>query len=680
MSELYKKTYRTVMIDNEFPNVPFITLEGFSAKEQIQKCLQAGVDSLHLTSKCHWGFSYYPTKHGTSHPAMKGDMFGELVEACRNNGIEAICYYSVGFDNLAFQKHPQWRKKEIDGKDRICPGMGGEEKWGEVCLNSGYREYMLNQLDELSKNYQIDGIFLDIFSDAYEPTHLVENICRCENCQKLFRKKFPTKSSKEENYRWIKFGKDTGLEVIKEIRKLIQSNRKGISLSFNGYGAENEVLKQLDWVYTEGGENPHNVVIARGLGKKYYQVGIRGGQWVYDLWPPSLVKLQSSILLAHGGRPFFFFTAGRNPDGTFDQAKYDFLKEINSEIVQKQAFVEDVEPYKCVGIVYSDPTIFHEEVQGTYQEHGERIAAAINCLRRLNVPCEIIPNAELGTNSLDEFRLIILPDIKVLSEEEAKYLKEYVLKGGNILATSETGLYTVEGYRRENSTLEEVLGVHFKGLCTEYKNNRTGSYLEFTDHPFFAYLPQIKLDLPGNFVMTELTSAEACAWHVLPIDVEKNDNYVGWEPLPPGRRSDFPAVTTNSTRGGKVVFSSPPLFHYLAKGLKWPAAFLQGLIENLTGVPKVYVHAPGYVEMTCFYQQQKTKMIIHLINHSVDKFNGEIYPIKDIEIKIEKEFFPLSKAEVVWPDKKELEINKEKDGFSMLTPELKIHTIVILEK
>ena len=62
MSELYKKTYRVLMIDQHFPDAPYVTFDKFSAREQLKKCVEARIDSIHITTKCHWGYSYYNTE------------------------------------------------------------------------------------------------------------------------------------------------------------------------------------------------------------------------------------------------------------------------------------------------------------------------------------------------------------------------------------------------------------------------------------------------------------------------------------------------------------------------------------------------------------------------------------------------------------------------------------------
>ena len=84
MSNFYKDTFRALMIDQHFPDAPYITFEKFNAAEQVRKCKKSFVDSLHITMKCHWGYSYYNTKVGIKHPALGArDQAGELIQEAR---------------------------------------------------------------------------------------------------------------------------------------------------------------------------------------------------------------------------------------------------------------------------------------------------------------------------------------------------------------------------------------------------------------------------------------------------------------------------------------------------------------------------------------------------------------------------------------------------------------------
>ena len=50
---------------------------------------------------------------------MKGrDYFGEVMEECRRHGLYRVAYYSLIFDDWAYQNHPNWRILPEEGEDR----------------------------------------------------------------------------------------------------------------------------------------------------------------------------------------------------------------------------------------------------------------------------------------------------------------------------------------------------------------------------------------------------------------------------------------------------------------------------------------------------------------------------------------------------------------------------------
>jgi hypothetical protein len=67
----------------------------------------------------------------------------------------------------------------------------------------------------------------------------------------------------------------------------------------------------------------------------------------------------------------------------------------------------------------------------------------------------------LDEEHLSPFRLLILPNIASLSNDQCDQVKKYVKNGGSILATFETSLYDEAGRRRIDFGLSDLFGVSF---------------------------------------------------------------------------------------------------------------------------------------------------------------------------------------------------------------------------
>ena len=69
----------------------------------------------------------------------------------------------------------------------------------------------------------------------------------------------------------------------------------------------------------------------------------------------------------------------------------------------------------------------------------------------------------LDAEHIGQFKTLILPNIAALSNEQCEQLRQFVRRGGSLVATYETSLYDEWGVRRSNFGLADLLGVSFGG-------------------------------------------------------------------------------------------------------------------------------------------------------------------------------------------------------------------------
>jgi peptidoglycan/xylan/chitin deacetylase (PgdA/CDA1 family) len=82
-------------------------------------------------------------------------------------------------------------------------------------------------------------------------------------------------------------------------------------------------------------------------------------------------------------------------------------------------------------------------------------------LSNLNVNYEIIDDKKLESDDISNYKLIILPGIKSLSEKEVIKLKKFLENGGSIFATGGIGSYSSDGKWKGWQFLNEVFGINF---------------------------------------------------------------------------------------------------------------------------------------------------------------------------------------------------------------------------
>ena len=115
-----------------------------------------------------------------------------------------------------------------------------------------------------------------------------------------------------------------------------------------------------------------------------------------------------------------------------------------------------------MALLYSEQTeTYHAGVaRGT----GPRITcSAVSRARRSARPVRDGSRAFLTPDRVDQFKLLILADAAALSNAQCDAIREYVKRGGSLLATYETSLYDECGQRRKDFGLADVFGVSFDG-------------------------------------------------------------------------------------------------------------------------------------------------------------------------------------------------------------------------
>ncbi len=215
MSGLYQSAFRGYLIDHHSPAPPAVTLEHLDIAEYRSFFRTAGISSLMLYCKDHWGYSYYDTDIGTQHPALKQDWVAAVSKVLREESIELNAYYCLEYDSLAPDIHPEW--SILDAKGGPVSLKGRMAKWGMPCYETGYREYVLGQLAEIVRNYHPDSLFLDIFG---------KSLCYCPACRAKFQEKFGYRDvARMEPYL-------TGRKLVAEVA-ILQSDRSSAAKAGN---------------------------------------------------------------------------------------------------------------------------------------------------------------------------------------------------------------------------------------------------------------------------------------------------------------------------------------------------------------------------------------------------------------------------------------------------------------
>ena len=150
-------------------------LSEFDPEEYVANLKRAHIQAPMIYLQSHVGHCYWPTKTGHMHNAFVGreDMMKRLVDLCHKEGMYVVGYYSLIYNTVEEDKHPEWRV--VSGEDGSSARSRGG-RYGHCCPNNPeYREFVKAQIAEMVDYFELDGMFYDMtFWTA---------VCQCEHCK-----------------------------------------------------------------------------------------------------------------------------------------------------------------------------------------------------------------------------------------------------------------------------------------------------------------------------------------------------------------------------------------------------------------------------------------------------------------------------------------------------------------
>ena len=116
-----------------------------------------------------------------------------------------------------------------------------------------------------------------------------------------------------------------------------------------------------------------------------------------------------------------------------------------------------------VALVYSQQTAVFYGGEQARDKVEAPILGVYQALIEARIPFEMVHDGLLDAEHLAPFKMLILPNIAALSDAQCDQLRDFVARGGSLVATFETSLYDEWGERREDFGLGDLFGVRFAG-------------------------------------------------------------------------------------------------------------------------------------------------------------------------------------------------------------------------
>ena len=593
----------------------------------------------------------------------KRDILAEISAACKEEGIRVIGRIDFrGVEEHIYKKFPDWFKKDAAGNPVQLTYT--KPKLYESCYMGQYRNDYANQfVAYVLKNYGIDGIWHNAPG--------FNGICYCSKCAGAYKafagKALPAMTASspelEEYMNWKTIVADQCMERIKTTVKSFGNDKAYTAEVFSIYSVSqqridsgidlNNAKKHFDILVsvaflTENSENIHYenlnygstiIKFLKSMSPEREAVVMYGGngtshRLVID--PPVDLKVWLWQILSAGGRFWnCYFT--NVPTVTHDRRNAFNESDAYNFVKTNENLLEQHVPVASICIYYSRTTRLsyrNKSVEG--DQFGTDIRGVETVLMENHIPHDFLLDDQLSIEKLQRYKLVILPNVRCMSDKEIDLLKSYVHQGGNLIATYATSLFDTEGEERKDFGLTDVFGVHYSG---KRENTKRDNY-------------QFILNKKHPIVQPDSDSTEllfTAGFTVLTKPVSSSEVICTWVPTiqnqPPDKASvhgfptDYPTVLEHSHGKGKVIyFANQPDVLSFDPGHPDPRNLLLRSIRHLAGDSiNVITNAPSSVHMGLTRSIRKPgEYILSLVNTTSSPVRPirELIPVTALSVKV----------------------------------------------
>ena len=579
--------------------------------------------------------AYYPTKvpfHHCSAWLNDRDVFGELVEGCRKLGMVVIARTDphATYDDVK-AAHPDWIAVTADGKPRRH--WASPEMWVTCGLGPYNFEFMTDVKREIMTRYRVDGIFINRWDGS--------GMCYCEHCRENFKAAsghdLPRASDAQDPvYRAYASWRQKRLFDLwrlwdGEVRKI---NPDSCVIPNTGGGATSSLdMREIGelapmlvadrqarrgvtppWANGKSGKE-----FRAALGRKpvvgCFSIGLEEAyRWKDSVQSPDEIRLWVADGIANGMRPWFTKFGGTINDPRWLKP----VRDIYTWCRDAEPYLRNECPLARVAIVYSQQTAwFYRGNRGVPNGVEDAAMGWYQALIEARIPFEMVHDRLLDSEHLAPFKTLVLPNIAALSESQCDQLRQFVARGGGLVATSETSLCDERGVPRKDFGLGDLFGAKWEGRSEGPMHN---AYLRLEHeaapaHPLLSGLEAAPRIIHGVWRVEVAATAPLffSPLTLIPsypdLPMEKVFARQPRTSIPQVFLREFPAA-------GRVVY-----FPWDIDRTYWEilavdhAKLLRNAVAWATHEePPVTVAGPGLLEVTLW--RQKSSLTVHLVNLS----------------------------------------------------------------
>jgi hypothetical protein len=594
--------------------------------------------------------AYYPSKFPLHHRAefLNGrDLYGEVAKAAHDDGLAVLARMDSNRTAEDFYRaHPDWFCRTAAGDP-----VRAADKY-VTCINSPYYdEYLPAVITEIIERSHPEGVTDNSWAGLGRDT-----ICYCDNCKRKFGQPLPARANWDDPAyrRWIEWNYARRTEVWGLNNRTTKAaggpdclwvgmNSGSITTQAQSFRDFAEIAQRAEFLlldhqsrsdatgFQQNGDTGKLVHGLLGWDKlmpesmAMYQAG--RSSFRIAAKPAAEARMWMIEGIAGGIQPWWHHV------GAFQEDRRQFA---TAEPVMKwhkahEQYLVNRQPIAAVGVVWSQRnTDFYGR-----NDAAELVDAPYRGLTQALIRARI-PYIPVFADHIDReapgLSVLALPAVGAMSDAQCAAVRRFVEKGGGLIATGPTSLYTDRGDPRPDFALADLFGAHANGARrpsaqTVHTYLRVSSRHEvlkgFEDTDILAFggqLEPMRVDSGATVPLTFIP-----AFPIYPPET-------AWMRT---EKTDIPGLILK----GRVAYLPADLDRrYARENLPDHADLLANLVRWASGgrIP-LDVRGGGLVD--CHLYRQPGRVILHLVNLiSAGTWRGpidELIPIGPLQVRVQ---------------------------------------------
>ena len=398
-------------------------------------------DYIQCDCKGHAGYSSYQTKVGNPVPGFVNDQLKTWRKVTKEYGIPLTMHYSGVWDNRALEFHPEW-------------AVTGEDGTLSKSITSTFKGYadglLIPQLVELANEYGIDAVWVDGECWATLPDFDEKIIAMFEkdSGHKLIKDSDGKYDKKSKEYRaFLDFSRNQFFKYVGHYTDEVHSKTENFEIASNWAFSSHipqPVCVNVD--YLSGDFSPSDSYNSarfesRTLCEQNKPWDLMAWGFYHEFSTSTVQSVKSAETLCREtagviplGGGFQIYNT-QNRDGSVRLWEVRELKDISKFMRDREPFLKGSKPFSNIGILYSDYDMRNKVDSLFYSGGNNETRGAVKLVLDSAHTCSFLMDHMLTAENLNlkEKNIIILPEIKYISEEIKAALLKFVEDGGNII-------------------------------------------------------------------------------------------------------------------------------------------------------------------------------------------------------------------------------------------------------